>query len=826
MGAPYCGLVAVCGAAGCPVDKNELMDWASSEHNGTIRWVADFARVKGVNLSVTAQGHAPFVFEFSPAYKWVRLHLRDEHYFTICSKLSSIAPVDFEITLSRYLEDRGDTWYDIPAWIGYTTSAKASACLSYTDNDARQISERRDKPEYQDKLLNVVFNNRWRFTPWGILFLFALLSFSHGLTVVVFLFLTWYCPLGETDNYVVSVTRLGESITKMHAIADTGGDTKLAIAKIYSDYRINTPVVHDGHNVLADTAAVALFVSRVIKRGKYERGPSVAHNTPNDQMYADKLEIIARNQEAGIRGFDSTCNYVMKKRKYVTTEVKNNVQVAVAPVGPPLCCEGPAGPGLISVTDSVGIISAFAVRSMSKEKKPSGYKWELIFKSVDYFKSFVDSTPDPGPEPTVHEAYKSVNKGKKSLAAIDVDLEKYDSYNEGTLNKNESVKIARHGCFNKFESNVKRDAEKSCYMKARLIMTMSLIMAIELSPVVTLVHAFNKSAFQEHQVKDCTPQQMSEKVESITGTPHTVTDYSSYESSIDIDYRLIELMLLLALCVKFKFINTYKSIMKHCFSGRVLTAAGLKLWITTRCSGDYITSFGNGVLSYAIMKFCSEKNGIRDFRGIFEGDDGIVASNVPNLSVISDLGFKFSLAYNGVKPGDCDFLSSRFMDGKRFLNVAKYIVTFMWVRTPALLKMSKVLYIWRCMGASLYYLSPGHPILTALVNFIGKFTAGVNSFKGYEKFIDKYKFVGYDSAYPRDVVVDESMRQVVADGSAQFVPISIETQLLLEESISNGVFHYGDTFSNDEGFCDYVDSFRIEHTNHNYVSILDALKEA
>jgi hypothetical protein len=349
-------------------------------------------------------------------------------------------------------------------------------------------------------------------------------------------------------------------------------------------------------------------------------------------------------------------------------------------------------------------------------------------------------------------------------------------------------------------------------------------MAIECSALIALVHAFNAGSFKQFQIKDCDVSEMGRKVEGVTQGPHMVTDYASYESSIDIDYRVIELHVLLALCVKFRFVNTYKAIMKHCFQGRVLTARGLKLWITTRCSGDYYTSFGNGIMSYCIMTYCAKRNGVKSFSALFEGDDGIVAANVPNLDILNDLGFKFSCSITGNKPGDCDFLSSRWMGGKRYINIPKYLVNFMWVKTMKKLKRSKVLFIWRCMGASLYHLSPGHPILTSLVNYIGKITSGINSFKGYEKFIDHYKYPGFNSSYPRDVVVDDSMRLGVAEGSAQFCPISISDQILIERNISQGVFHFGDVFDSDEYFTHSVRSFRTETGNKNLLTLLETLE--
>lgn len=825
QGAPYCGPVAVCVALGIDPKLEEMKEWNCDVENGTIGWLANYCLTRGVNLHVKVVASfelgivgGEYTFPHAPSFKWVRLVLNKGHYYLVTSSVASEAPLPKGLL---YIQSLLSGTVTLRAFLtgnfrGFLSNYSIRSVSTSSDEDQRQLSERRDSSVFADELAVVTEET---YDPTGLAVITAISVLCSLVSWYVLTGVLIYCIvfigsavagsiiyIREEREYLISVMRLHECVTSMINIAAVGGDTKLAISRLFSNYRINTPLIDRERNVLADTQTVAMMISSQIECGVYARNPITVMNRPNDQIFADKLKIIEKNQLCGVKGKGN--NHFARLPKVKHVDVKRDIPVAVAPVGGLLSEDGMSGPGFISVTDDAGVIASFAVRGMTKEKNDDtdGPKWDMIFKSTEYMRPHINSTPNPGPEPTVQEAYRSNNIGKKSTAQIDRDLRDYEEYKSGICSAQTRSKVTKNGCFNKFESNVKMDHGEPA-MKARMIMVMSLVRAVELSPLLYLIHAFNKSSFSKHQVKNLTPEEMSERVESVSNKAHTVTDYSSYESSIDEDYRMIENHTLKLLCSKFGYVNTVRAIEEHCVKGRFLYRGGIKIWLETRCSGDYYTSFGNGILSYCIMRYCAEINGLdpAKFDGIFEGDDGLVGSDVPNLDVIAKLGFKFSIAIQGVKPGDCDFLSSRFMNGKRFLNTPKYLSGFMWVKTGGKkLKRSKILYIWRCMGASLYYLSPGHPVLTALVNYIGKVTAGVNAFKGADKFIDPYKFKGYKSSYPRDVVVDETMRDIVAQGSQDFTPISIPDQLLIEKSISNGVFHVGQVFRDDAGFMEKV----------------------
>jgi hypothetical protein len=817
----------------------ELEEWAQREDNGTMNYVSEFALTLGFNVKITVVGEnkrEDYLFAHSPGFKWIRLELRNEHYYLVASSENSMSPIDSRGMLRSSLEMCSDSSSFIPATLlpnsnyGYfslydekVTFVMGEVLTVFSNDDVRALKERRDKSKYQDTIVKVSKKSSLFPTETGWILLGLICCFLDY-RVSLFLLACLYVKSSKYD-LAVSSTRLAECCTRMHQIAGAGGDVRLAISNLFTSYEINTPMVYGAHNVLADTQEVAEFMSIRIEKRDFERAPLTVVNRPNDDMYVNKLDVIALNQVNGMKGFKT--NHFIKFKIPNEEKIKRNVPVAVAPAGPPMSVGGVAGPGLISVTDGAGVISAFAVRGMTKERTESIEKKRFLIEAPEYFWPFINSSICPGDEPDIYDAYRKVSKGKKSAVQVERDLDMYALWLEGGANPSMVGKLSKHSCFNKFESNTKDTGER-VEMKARLIMVMSLIMAIELSPMIDVIHAYNQGDFRRFQVKDCSPEEMIEKVERATSVPHVVTDYSSYESSIDEEYRQIEIMILLRLCNKFKWHTLHQNIRKHLERGRSLCTKGVEMWILSRCSGDYCTSFGNGNLSYAIMKYCGLKNGydLEHECALFEGDDGIVPQYIPDLETIKRLGFQFSVAIRGNKPGDCDFLSSRFMAGRRYLNIAKYIRTFLWVKTGGKeLKLSKLMYIWRCMGASLYYLSPGHPVLTALVNFIGQVTAGAHKFKGYEKFIDKYKFQNYNSEYPREVVVDESMRAIVEMGSQDFIPISYADQLLLEENISKGNFHFGDVFAKDASFMECVSAYADCNSDRtNFLKLLSTLK--
>lgn len=529
------------------------------------------------------------------------------------------------------------------------------------------------------------------------------------------------------------------------------------------------------------------------------------------------MSVFRHDYESGLhvtydgRGvLDKTSHGVLlnKVKKYRLEDGKPETVIAVAPLGP-VTVEGQiAGPGAFSLTDSPTLLAAFLSRGMTKDSSLDPILDEFVSFAVDFIEPFVDGVDVSAlQEVEPEEAFKEIYKDKKSAGFIKRNVDNYHRFLEGGMTAQEVRTYQSHGCFVKFESNLKRvGGELMC--RPRMIMTMSDHMLMECCQVVKLIDAWNHGGFKQFQVKDMTPEDMIEKIQSLSDTKHVVTDYSAFESSIDNRIRLIEVYALVRLALRAGFFRTAQSILDHCWKTRELKSKWGSFIINTRCSGDFWTSFGNGVVNVSLMAFCAHRKGITNFRMIAEGDDGLIPEEVADPETVTRIGIKFSSTLAGTREGDCDFLKCRWVGGRRYLNVPSTLAKTLWVKGVARLKKSKQMFILRCMGNSLYHLSPGHPVLTALVNRIGRETAGHTPFKNYTRYLDRWKNLNHAEIPLHHVLVDESMRETVAQGATGFLPIPVDVQKELEESLEFGQgFEIGGYLREDQDIMDSLDSW-------------------
>jgi hypothetical protein len=198
---------------------------------------------------------------------------------------------------------------------------------------------------------------------------------------------------------------------------------------------------------------------------------------------------------------------------------------------------------------------------------------------------------------------------------------------------------------------------------------------------------------------------------------------------------------------------------------------------------------------------------------IVEGDDGIMPQHIADPSIWSELGFELSSELRGNKPGDCDFLHRLWTEHGAVVDIYRTCFRMLHVKKSASLSRRKQLAILRCCGLSMYHLAPGCPVVTAMVNLIGKYTAGINEFTGIERYLGyqarkSLEFYGSLSRYPRHVDVNELLRPVVSEGREGFPPILSALQIYLERLIheSSGEIDIGEIFS---AFPDFHDTYAM-----------------
>jgi hypothetical protein len=328
---------------------------------------------------------------------------------------------------------------------------------------------------------------------------------------------------------------------------------------------------------------------------------------------------------------------------------------------------------------------------------------------------------------------------------------------------------------------------------------------MEFCQFLKCIDVWNEGPIKQFQIKHEPLDEIVNKICSVSDRPHNVTDYSSFECSDIFIVRQCEDWIIKEMLLRSGFHRLIKTYNDRMLDGRILKSCGVTMFINSRNSGDFQTSFGNGVINIALAQFCAMKRGMTDIKMVAEGDDALVESGVMDPVLLSKLGFEFSDSVFGYYEGETDFLQKRWINGKIYVNIPKKLST-MWVRNKAKLNHAKQMFILRCMGSSLHHLSPGHPVLCALINRIGRMTASYNTpFKNWFLHIDTWEYRNIDvDNYPKHVEPDIEMRYPIEQGAIGFDPIPIPLQVELE-NLLNSDKHIIDL----QGVLDYTPEIRM-----------------
>lgn len=784
QGAPYCGYTCIDIATRNVPNPEAYQRFMVSDDPldaGTFAGIKRYSQARGVNLAVLQLVGGQYIVRgrdfHNPTKAWVvliyeELGLDEDgesygHYVLACSAQRS--DVSFGLPWvskpfrPRWLLACLGTFLFFFSWVGLLfvllsiTSkthwvSETRVFFEAGDGDKRAPIQRRDKIESQDKLVRV--------------------RMRQGVAIAGREVFSW------TDRWLlVSVVRVVQTWREVQSLVNMGLDPAKALPTIGALRVVNTDdslgSIMDsmeymriliGH--LKDASGYVGEISRVCYNATYKE--IVAGNT---------MQQIIDQQDAGARG--AGVNHIKSVSPLDTTKLKENMPVAYCPIGQPITDDGPVGAGFYPLTDQGTLLSAYCLRAMTQKPKIEGEVRLFLSFARNFLRQLVNATDVQGlDQEDCREAFRKAQRGKQSQAAIEQAIREYDEWLLGKHNNTN-----KHSAFVKFENSAK-ESPSGWGVKPRLIMTMSNRMKIECSQILAVIHKWNAGPFSKYQVKDMSPADMIQKIQAASDGPHTVSDYSSFEASLDSAIRTLENDVMLQLCHKAGLHDTARSIRRHAFGGRNLhTKAGV-FKIYSRCSGDYWTSFGNGIVNVCIMAYCAHRKRINDFSMIAEGDDGLVPRHIPDDDIIKALGFGYSTNLHGENPGDCDFLRSRWINGKRFLDIGRCFNAF-WARSTVPLKHSKQMFLIRAAANSLYWLSPGHPVIMAIVSRILRETRSYHPFKGYERYLNKWGGRDYAEIADRDValVVDETMRAEVAFGAGEFPPLSITSQLVLERRI-------------------------------------------
>lgn len=796
LGSPFCGYVAIDLAVGNVPSFDTYLPWRTAANPytaGTFQQLARYALHVGCNL-VIMDGDDPWVARnealHNPVWRTVFLHYtpggagEEGHYKLICRNQSSLnlfqmptfrepmwwpVPLVIALALTILAYLHGDWRYSLSSTLLLLiTPFNIVPFITFgphqyagSDADVRAPMDQRDPLEHQDVYCNV--SETW-WLRFGRIRIYPLPSRKYAASIVLF-----NNAYKEAQGCVISGFKATKSLPGIMALR--GVNTNPSIAGVF----VNT------------ARAVELAIKYTMHHNHVlEDGEVVAHNPSAWELVCTQaqLALVAVRQTLAMRGGRTPeaararrGNHVQMFKPWPKIKIYRPVAWTMHSLWTDV---GRLGAGMFPLTDPATLLAAFTVRSMTAREKDRALLQRFVQFSIGFLNHYIDATVFSGVEPPVEEAYRDCQRGKKSSESIDRTLEEYRQHFHGNAPK----KFDRNSCFVKFENSAKFRTDGSLGVKPRLIMTMSDLMSIECSPVLRLLDAWNHGPFGKYQVKDVSPEEMMRRVIDMSLMDHKVSDYSSFEASIDEAVRRIELKAMLRMCRRAGFNNTAHAIRRHAFGGRTLHFKGGKFKIFSRCSGDFWTSFGNGVVNVCIMAFCLHMRGINPhkLRMLAEGDDGLVPGSVPDANLIRQLGFGFSTELSGTRPGDCDFLRSRWIDGKRFLNVGRCLNMF-WVKKGVNLSLNKKKFLLRCMASSLHHLSPHHPVLAALVTRLYRDTEGAQRFKGYKRYLETWGAKDYRLLKGADFHVDDSMRMEVARGAGEFPGLPVSSQLVLEQRI-------------------------------------------
>lgn len=215
----------------------------------------------------------------------------------------------------------------------------------------------------------------------------------------------------------------------------------------------------------------------------------------------------------------------------------------------------------------------------------------------------------------------------------------------------------------------------------------------------------------------------------------------------------------------------------------------------TRMSGEMNTSLGNGLTNYLVMEFLAFKRN-NEFKGVFEGDDGLCVfrnSNVPTAADYARLGFNIKIEVRE-RYNEASFCGIIF-SGTTNLTDPLYILSKIgWGDKKyhmSTVNVKKQLLKIKVLSALHQY--PGCPIIAPVVSMMYQMLDDVVIRQSIIRKLDwweKEKWNMLPSSIPDQTVSDES-REVMQ----RVFGITIQDQFAIEKEIMSSVGNDGWLFS-------------------------------
>lgn len=312
------------------------------------------------------------------------------------------------------------------------------------------------------------------------------------------------------------------------------------------------------------------------------------------------------------------------------------------------------------------------------------------------------------------------------------------------------------GAFNKLECCLKSMAPT---VKPRSIVSMPLRMYIESIHCLTAQELiYSCPCVERWMIKHCDAAAVFNKVREIYDAVHVSQDISGFENALLPEMRLVEQIVLPGVLQMMGFAGEARTVRSFMGRTREIKTPYMRYDVNVRCSGDFWTSLGNGLINICLIltgdyvakgrpALCAWWGKARNLKFITEGDDAILPAALQNREVTRGLRMEFSLFSLADQPGGADFLKVTYhpIFDEKGVYQGRLGNTLRWARGLTFvfgenLKMSKRLSLLRAKAWSVHHLQPGHPMTAALVYLIGKMTSGHTGFSGWEKHLSKWNF--------------------------------------------------------------------------------------
>jgi len=301
------------------------------------------------------------------------------------------------------------------------------------------------------------------------------------------------------------------------------------------------------------------------------------------------------------------------------------------------------------------------------------------------------------------------------------DLEKqYDALDNGF----DDPQFLVNKCFVKNESYPE-------YKYPRGIYSRSDTAKMHIGPFVKLIEeeVYKNPYFIKHIPVDARPDYITANVQNANCPFYLATDYTAFESQFVKDIMVgTEIAMLKHMTQwlpdKEKFwwlLDNVLSGVNHC------VFKGFRMFIeATRMSGEMTTSLSNGFSNLMFMLFTSEECGLKNVRGVVEGDDGLFSydlppgAHIPTSQDFARLGLTIKIETHE-KLSTASFCGMVFDEEERIplTDPIKAVAMLGWMDSRFTnSRSSKMLGLLRCKAMSMKSQYPGCPVLDAAASWI------------------------------------------------------------------------------------------------------------